>query len=222
MNVIRLIAKDVKLQRNFLVPLVLLELAGLFLYAVQIPSHIPGVAFGLLHGVALIGDFLICYRTMIAEEKNRAFLFVKSLPVSTTEIVTAKFAANLLLVGANTASLLTLWGVGRRLGWIDVRPGLTVYLFVFGLTMHWLNSAVLVAISLVFTSERAVWALFPAIFAVMTVILNFHRIETALRLEPLVELLRLHQMLIVYLAWAAIAAFAGGCAWALKRKRVFC
>ncbi len=221
MNVIRLIAKDVKLQRNFLGPLLLLELVGFFLYAVQMPSRVPGVAFGLLHGMALIGDFLICYRTMIAEEKNRAFLFIKALPVSTTEIVIAKIAANLLLVGANTALLLALWGVGHRLDWIQVRPGLTPYLFVFGLTVHWLNNAVLVTISLVFTSERAVWALFPAMFAVMTVLLNFHRIETALHLEPLVELLRVHQVLIVYLVWATIVALAGACTWTLKRKRVF-
>src|ERR1035441_1561710 len=85
------------------------------------PQHIPGVAFGLLHGVAFLGDFLICYRTMIAEEKNRALMFVKTLPVSTAEIVIAKFAANLLLVGLNTGVMLALWGTGRGLGWIQVR-----------------------------------------------------------------------------------------------------
>src|ERR1022692_4110213 len=87
MNIVHLIAKDLRLQRHFVLPLVLIELAGYLAYALQMPSHIPGVAFGLLHGVAFLGDFLICYRTMIAEEKNRALMFVKTLPVSTAEIV---------------------------------------------------------------------------------------------------------------------------------------
>ena len=157
MNIVHLIAKDLRLQRHFVLPLVLIELAGYLAYALQMPSHIPGVAFGLLHGVAFLGDFLICYRTMIAEEKNRALMFVKTLPVSTAEIVIAKFGANLTLVGLNTGVMLALWGTGRGLGWIQVRPELTIYLAVAGLTVHLLNNAFFVAISLAFNSESAVW-----------------------------------------------------------------
>lgn len=78
MNIVLLVARDLRLQRNFFLPLVGLEVAGYLAYALQIPSHIPGVAYGLLHGVALVGDFLICYCTMIAEEKNRALMFIKT------------------------------------------------------------------------------------------------------------------------------------------------
>jgi ABC-type transport system involved in multi-copper enzyme maturation permease subunit len=221
MNTFHLIAKDIRLQRNFVLPLMLLELAGYLAYALQMPSHIPGVAFGLLHGVALIGDFLICYRTMIAEEKNRALMFIKTLPVSTTEIVMAKFATNLLLVGLNTGVMLALWGGGHRLRWIQVRPNLTIYLVVAGLTFHWLNNAFFVAIALVFNSERAVWVPFPAIFLLMSAILNFHRIEAALDLQPIVDLLRRHDLLFLSLLWAVIVGFAALSSWALAHKRVF-
>ena len=221
MNIIRLIAKDLRLQRNFFLPLVLLEAAGYRVYALQIPSHIPGAAFGLLHGVALIGDFLICYRTMIAEEKNRAFMFIKTLPVSTVEIVVAKFGVNFLLVGLNTGILLALWGGGRAFGWIEVAPRLTIYLVLVGLTQHWLNNAFFTTISLLFSSERAVWVPFPAIFVVMTVILNFKRIKVALNLTPFVDLLQRHQALFLALLWAIIARFVVACSWALRRRRVF-
>jgi hypothetical protein len=221
MNIIRLIAKDLRLQRNFFLPLVLLEAAGYLAYALQIPSHIPGVAFGLLHGVAFIGDFLICYRTMIAEEKNRALMFIKTLPVSTAEIVIAKFGVNLLLVGLNTGFLLALWGGGRAFGWIEVAPGLTTYLVLIGLTQHALNNAFFITISLLFSSERAVWVPFPAIFVAMSVIVNFNRIKVALNLEPFVDLLQRHDVLFLALLWAIIAGFVVTCSWTLSHKRVF-
>jgi hypothetical protein len=181
----------------------------------------PGVAFGLLHGVALIGDFLICYRTMIAEEKNRALMFIKTLPVSTAEIVMAKFGVNFLLVGLNTGLLLALWGAGHALGWIEVAPRMTAYLVVAGLTFHWLNNGFFVAISLVFDSDRAVWVPFPTLFLVMTVILNFRRIKVSLNLQGFVDLLHHYDLLFLALLWAIIVGFVLVSSWALKHKRVF-
>ena len=221
MNITRLITKDLRLQRGFVLPLVLVELAGYFIFAVQMPSHVPGVAFGLLHGVALIGDFLICYRTMIAEEKNRALMFIKTLPVSTADIVIAKFGVNLLLVGVNTGTLLALWGSGHALGWLRVRPDLTLSLVACGLSVHALNNAFFVALALVFSSERAVWVPFPAIFVLMSVMLNFHRIETALHLQGFVDLLQHHDLAFLASLWAAIVGFAVASFWALEHKRVF-
>ncbi|MGB9074531.1 MAG: ABC-2 transporter permease [Terriglobales bacterium] len=221
MNIIHLVVKDLRLQRNFFLPLVLLEAVGYLAYALQIPSHIPGVAFGLLHGMGLVGDFLICYRTMIADEKNRALMFIKTLPVSTAEIVIAKFGANLLLVGLNTGVLLALWGSGHAFGWIEVAPRLTMYLVLAGLTQHWLNNAFFVTISLVFSSERAVWVPFPAIFVVMSVILNFNRIKVALNLGAFVDLLQRNNPLFLALLWAIIVGFVVTCCWVLKYKRVF-
>ena len=221
MNIVRLIAKDLRLQSYFFLPLVALEVAGYLGYALQMPSHIPGVAFALLHGVALIGDFLICYRTMIAEEKNRALMFIKTLPVSTAEIVVAKFGVNLLLVGLNTSVLLALWGGGRALGWIDLSPRVTIYLVLAALTYHCLNNAFFVTLSLVFSSERAVWVPFPDIFVLMSVIINFKRIETALNLSPFVALLQRNNILCLGILWAIILGFAVTCHQALRHKRVF-
>jgi len=221
MNIFRLIAKDLRLQSYFFLPLVALEIAGYLAYILQMPSHIPGVAFGLLHGVALIGDFLICFRTMIAEEKNRALMFIKTLPVSTAEIVVAKFAVNLLLVCLNTGLLLAFWEGGRALGWIELSPHVTAYLVAAGLTYHCLNNAFFVMLSLVFSSERAVWLPFPALFVLMSVILNFDRIKIALHLEILVGLLQRDSLLFLTLLWIVIAGFVMTCCQSLRYKRVF-
>jgi hypothetical protein len=210
-----------RLQRHFVLPLLSLEIAAYFAYALQVPSHIPGVAFGLLHGVALIADFLICYRTMIAEEKNRAMMFIRALPVSSSDIVIAKFGANFLLVGLNTGVLLALWGVAHAMGWLQVEPRLTIHLVRAGLTYHWLNNAFFVTISLVFSSEGALWVPFPALFVLISVILNFRRIEAALNLQSLVEALLHHDMAFLALLWAVMGALMVTCSWALRRKRVF-
>jgi hypothetical protein len=213
-------AKDLRLQRTFLLPLVLLEVGGALAYLLQMPSEMPGVAFGLLHGMALIGDFLICFRTMVAEEKNRALLFVKSLPVSTTEIITAKFGVNVLLVSLNATVLLGLWGGARALGWLHAKPALTTMLVISGITWHCLNNAFFVGLAWVFDSERAIWVPFPALFVVMTIIVNFRKVEVALHLEPLVAALA-HGQLHLAVPWAIVAGIAGVSVWAMNRKRVF-
>lgn len=220
MNVLRLIRKDLRLQRNVLLPLILLEVAGYLAYTLQMLSEIPGVAFGLLHGIALIGDFLICYRTMVAEEKNRALLFVKTLPVSTGEIVMAKFGVNFLLVSLNTGALLTLWQSIHLLGWTQVRPMLNLHLVIGAVTLHLLNNAFFLTISLLFDSERAVWVPFPAIFALISLIINFRKIERSLHLEPLVRLLTTHDLLLLALLWMVIASFVTVSSWAMAHKRI--
>ncbi|HMD33041.1 MAG TPA: ABC-2 transporter permease [Candidatus Acidoferrales bacterium] len=222
MNIVRLMLKDLRLQRGFVFPLLAIQIGGLWAFLLQIPAaQIPGAAFGLLHGVLLVGDFLICYRTMVAEEKNRALLLVKMLPVSTEEIVLAKFAVNFLAVCVNTGLLFLLWEAARRLGWMEFRPALTLPLVIGGLTWHCLNNAFFLAIAWIFDSERAVWVPFPALFAVMSVILNFRRVKAALHLGPAVDFLGANPGVVVVMVWAVIFGFVGASFVVMRRKRVF-
>ena len=222
MNILRLVAKDFRLQRGFLAPLAAIELGGLWVFLLQIPSaEIPGVAFGLLHGVMLVGDFLICYRTMVAEEKNRALLLIKALPVSTREIVLSKFAANFLGVSLNTGVLLAVWQCAHAAGWVAFRPALTWQLAFAALTWHCLNNAFFLSIALVFDSERAVWVPFPALFGVMSLLLNFRRVKAALGLGPAVEFFARNPVFLLAAGWLVILGFAAGSLLAVSRKRIF-
>jgi hypothetical protein len=222
MNILRLVAKDFRLQRGFLLPLAAIELGGLCVFLLQIPSaEIPGIAFGLLHGVMLVGDFLICYRTMVAEEKNRALLFIKALPVSTREIVLSKFAVNFAGVTLNTVALLAVWQCALSLGWIAFRPALNWQIILAAITWHCLNNAFFLSIALVFDSEHAVWVPFPVLFGVMSMLLNFRRIKVTLGLGPVVELFARNPTLLLALGWCVILAFAAGSLLAVSRKRMF-
>lgn len=78
---------------------------------------------------------------------------------------------------------------------------MTPYLVAAGLTYHWLNNAFFVTISFLFSSERAVWVPSPAIFVLMSVILNFNRIKVALHIEPFVDLLQRHDLMFLTLLW---------------------
>lgn len=221
MNTWLLLRKDLRLHWRMLLPLIALEIASYIAYAVQMPSAIPGVAFGLLHGVALIGDFLICHRTLISEEKNRAFRYIKALPVSTREIVLAKFAVNFFFVSINTLALLAAWAVARGAGWIHAAPALSVTLFLMALTLHCLNNAFFLAIGLIFDSTHAVWIPFPALFLLMSLILNFRKVVAALHIQGAVRLIGASPAALALLVWLAIAGFLALSCRVLDRKRIF-
>ncbi len=221
MNIFRLMDKDIRLQRGFLIPLLAIEISGFLVFALQMPLRVPGVMFGLLHGMALIGDFLLCKRTMASEEKNRALLFIKTLPVSTREIVVAKFLVNFLLVSANMCVLFVLWEIARFFGWVTVGPSLTLYVIVTGLAVHWLNNGFFLALSFIFDSERAIWVPFPILFLVMSVILSFRKLKIVLHLDPFVQFLADHRVLLVVLLWMAYASFLWASNWTMARKRIF-
>ena len=221
MNITLLFRKDLRLHGRMLLPLIALEIAAYIAYAVQMPSAIPGVAFGLMHGVALIGDFLICHRTLIAEEKNRAFRYLKALPVTTREIVLAKFAVNFLFVTLNTLALLATWSLARAAGRIHARPALSLALVLMGITLHCLNNAFFLALGLIFDSSHAVWIPFPALFLLMSLLVNFRKLAAALHIEAAVHLLGSAPALLALLVWLAIAAFLALSCRVLDRKRVF-
>ena len=221
MNIFRLMKKDIRLQKSFLIPLLAIEITGFLIFALQMPFMVPGVMFGLLHGMALIGDFLLCLRTMASEEKTRALLFIKMLPVSTREIIVAKFLVNFLLVSTNMCALFVLWEVALLSGRLTVGPSLTLYVIVIGLAVHWLNNGFFLALSFIFDSERAIWVPFPVLFLVMSVILNFRKLKIVLHLNPFVQLLTDHRVLLIVLLWIVYASFLWASSWAMARKRIF-
>ncbi len=188
MNILRLIKKDLWLQRSFALPLILIEVGGVLIFRIQMPWNLSGLLFLLTVGVALVGDFLICYRTMLAEEKNRAMLFLRALPLSTEEIIAAKFAVNLLMVTLNLLILFGLYAIAQQSGRFGTEPPLELTTFAGVVLLHWLANSFFVTISMSFHSEKAVWVPFPALFLIMTVILNFQKIVAALNLQPVVNL----------------------------------
>jgi len=172
MNILRLVWKDLRLQRGFLPLLAGIQAGCIVLLWLQLQEQTPRLLFPLANGVALIADFLICYRTITSEEKNRALIFLQTLPISRMEIVAGKFAANLLLVTGNFAVMLGFLLGSRACGLFAGRflpdPGTVSAV----LLVHWLINAFFVTIALVFDSERAVWVPFPALFLAISAVLN--------------------------------------------------
>jgi ABC-type transport system involved in multi-copper enzyme maturation permease subunit len=221
MNISRLIIKDIRLHGRTLFLILGVEISAIVIFRLQIPKEIHSVAFSLLEGMALIGGYLFCLRTMIDEEKNRAMLFVKTLPVSTMEIVTAKFGANLLLVSANVAVVLVYYGAARAFGFLSSEPSLTLHVVIITFALNWANNAFFVAIALIFELERAQWAPFLALFAILSLIVNLDRLETALHLRSAAAFLAFHWSVIVALLCGGVALLIWLSCWAMGRKQVF-
>jgi hypothetical protein len=187
MNVFYLTVKDLRLHYLFLVVLLMAEAVGILVLRLGMPQHLPGVLFLVSNGMLLIGDFLISHRTMIAEEKDRALLFLQSLPISTAELIGAKFVANAILVAVNYAALLLLLEIPQRLNIIDQEPPTPLSLLVGALLIHFISNSFFVAVSLLFESERMFWIPFPGLFLAIAALLNFNRVVTALHLEGVVR-----------------------------------
>jgi len=192
MNIVALVWKDLRLQRGFLLPLAALETASIALLQLQMQGKPPGLLFPLVNGVALIADFLICYRTIVSEEKNRALIFLQTLPISRREIVTAKFASNLALVTGNLVMLLCLYFGAKAAGLFagEFLPGPVA--MVGALLGHWLINAFLITVALVFDSERALWVPFPCLFLAISALLNARAILAWLGLASVAAAVRQH------------------------------
>lgn len=221
MNVWRLIAKDVVAEGRFLPILFLMGLAsGFALYAQM--DHAPASVYpAVIHLLSLVGGFIICFRTVVAEEKNKAFLFLKTLPLRSWEIVVAKFVTNWLLVAANFAVLAAFYAIARATGWRGSAPPLTVSGLWAGLMIQWLSNAVFLCTALMFDSEKAIWAPFPLIWVAITVMANFERIVGVLHLEPLVRLLFDHTFVLGFACFWTLAVLASAATAVFERKRSF-
>lgn len=175
-NILRLSAKDIRLQRVFLPLLFVIEVAGILILRIQLPAQAPGLTLLLTAAFALIGNFLICYRFAVAEEKDKAMHFIRTLPVSTLEIVTGK---NLVCLGfgtLNVVALLGAYGLLRHTAVLAGEPPLAPLWFFYILAMHWAGIGFFLAVALVFNSEWAIWVPFPALFLIISAVLNIRKI----------------------------------------------
>ena len=175
-NILRLSAKDIILQRIFLPLLFFVEIAGIFILRIQLPAQAPGLTLLLTAAFALIGNFLICYRFAVAEEKDKAMLFIRTLPVSTLEIVTGK---NLVCLGfgtLNVAALLGAYDLLRHTSLLAGEPTLAGLWYFYILAFHWAGIGFFLAVALIFNADWAIWVPFPALFLVISCVLNFRKL----------------------------------------------
>lgn len=168
-NISHLVLKDVMLIGRFFALLWAGEVFLLLTLALQL-SDLHSQLGTVSSIVAFVGGFLICLRSTAIEEKNRAFQFIKLLPVSTLELVVAKFAANIALVTTNFALLFT----GVALGTIfwDVQLDVGVAGFAGSLAGQIIVNAVFVSTAMAFGSEKAIWAPFALLFVLFNVMMN--------------------------------------------------
>jgi hypothetical protein len=175
-NIYKLALKDIKLQRFFLPILFLVEVAGIIILRVQLPKGLPGLTLILSAAFALIGNFMICYRFAVAEEKDKAMLFIRTLPVSTLDIVASKTLVCLGTGSLNVAALLGSYELLRHTYLLSGEPGLSAVWFLYIIGFHWVGIGFFLAVAMIFDAEWAIWVPFPALFLVISAALNFGKI----------------------------------------------
>lgn len=212
-NILRLVRKDMALMLRFAAVLLVAELMLVIALSVQVDF---GANLASLI-VACVGGFLICLRSTVLEEKNRAFQFIKLLPVSTAEIVLAKFATNILAVGANSLLLFLVGGArlaGAADGWHFDLESSDLATF---LAAQWMCNSVFVATALAFGSEKAIWTPFALLFVLFNVLLNVE----ALGLADVADFVIGNPTRFFLVATSFVAATAALSIFAMQRRRVF-
>lgn len=208
-NISRLVLKDVMLIWRFFALLLAGEVLLMLTLALQLTSLRSQLgSVGAI--AAFVGGFLICFRSTATEEKNRALQFIKMLPVSTLELVVAKFAVNIVLVTANFALLFTGVALGAVL-W-DVQLDIEAAGFASALAGQVVVNAVFVSTAMAFGSEKAIWAPFALLFVLFNAMLNLDslglRPAAAFMLENSVRICVVAALLVVLMAWATKVAMA--------------
>jgi hypothetical protein len=195
-NIWRLLRKDLHQQRFLLPGLVAFEIVSGEIMLRQLPSDTPAiVAIATFTLFGLIAAFVFCLRTMVVEEKHRAFLFLKTLPIDDFELVAAKFAVNGLLVAANFLALALYYEVRRQiLGMPLASVGAGVVLASGA--MQLLANALFLAVALLFDSEKAIWVPFPLIWVAALGMANFKKIAAALGVDDGAAALQTHTLLV--------------------------
>ena len=213
-NVLRLVVKDMALMFRFAMLLFIAEFVLIVALAVQVEIGSSRGPLSLI--VAFVGGFLICLRSTVLEEKNRAFIFIKLLPISTTEVVVAKFVTNVVAVGSNSILLFLVAGVRVSDSGI-VQLDLDGSSFVLFFAAQWVCNAVFVGTALSFGSEKAIWAPFALLFVLFNVMLN---IET-LGLANVVAVVTADATRSFAVATLFVVATVALSTFAMRRRRVF-
>jgi hypothetical protein len=219
MNVWKLVRKDLRLQWRVLVAIVLFELASVVILLLQLRRLQEGV-LPLTLGIGLIGGFIFCYRTVLSEEKNRALLFVKGLPVSTQEIAGAKFVANGILVAANLLVLVVVIELCRQVGWLE-GAGISATMVVLGLSLHLMSNGVFLAIALMVESDKAVWFAFPLVWVAIHLMANFRRVSEVVDIEALVRAVVSNPGVVLLMALLVVGVLARLSGLVMERRQVF-
>src|SRR5262249_55571602 len=130
-----------------------------------------------------VAGFVFCFRTVVSEEKNRAFLFLKTLPISDGELVLGKFAANFVLVSANFCGFFAYYQILLRALPPDRLASISLGVTLILLATQVLSNFIFLGIALLFDSEKAVWIPFPLIWVSATVLGNMGRVTEALGIK---------------------------------------
>lgn len=190
MNILRLVRKDMLQQRGFLLSWIGFELASCEILFQQLSPRTPGaIPLVLLMTLGLCAGFVLCMRTVVSEEKNRAFFFLKTLPITNREIVIAKFAANALLLLISTGVTYAAYGIAVATGHLPTGAQLSAGFVGASLAFQLWNSFFFLSLALVLESDKAVWVPFPMIWVLVTLMANFRKIERALGLEGIYDAL---------------------------------
>ncbi len=102
-----LLRKDLWLHFWAIVILRALEMGSFLTFAAQFPPAMRSLSGGFLQGITAIGTFMIGYRLLASEDSVGSLTFLKSLPLSTTEIFGSKI---LFMWGYVLLNSLTLNG----------------------------------------------------------------------------------------------------------------
>lgn len=167
-NGYRLIAKDTGLHWLAFLVLLALQIATFITFELQFPPYMQSLGAVFIQGIASIGTFVMAYRITASEEANNTLRFLKSLPVTTTEIFGAKFVFIALYCVANLA-LLNLFLVifGGLLPW--EMDGPTSEVLAIGVVVQLAFGTLLVAVAALLNSEKAIWLPFPLVIILLNV-----------------------------------------------------
>jgi hypothetical protein len=165
----RLILKDIRLHWLAFFVLLTLQIATFITFELQFPPYMQSLGAVFIQGTASIGTFVMAYRITASEEANNTLRFLKSLPVTTTEIFGAKFVFIALYCLANLTLLNVFLVVfGPLLPWEDMDPA-TNEVLAIGVVVQLAFGTLLVAVAALLNSEKAIWLPFPLVIILLNV-----------------------------------------------------